>query len=236
MLLILVFGSVSTFGVVPTDLKIEGLNGNVQFIEDETAVLKIKNGVSKSDSRFRSLTIKFDKKGRMTYKWEKIGNVSPFENFYSYEKDKRFTRSLRSNLPVSDKIYENLTFSIFTYDSVENALIEEVFAESANKGKVKIRGLKFGFDKDGRISEETYYSADGEAIFLTKYTYIEGQQLPVEKRIGDALNFNDVQIFKYTYELDPQGNWTKRTAEVSIKDGKELRPTEITYRKIKYYN
>ncbi len=169
--LIVTFSNLSSFAFQPTDWNIEHLRGKVKSIEEDTAVMKLKKGVLKVGSRSRSRSMTFDEKGRKTYEWVKIENLSPFETFYTYEKQNRYNRGVRSNLPVSNRVYETLTKSVFDFKADENALYEELFAQQKAYPDKKLKSFKYNFDKDGRLIKETMYSADGEPVFLTIYVF-----------------------------------------------------------------
>jgi hypothetical protein len=234
--IVLVLSVASVFAAAPTDLDKEHLSGKVKRIEEETAVMKLKNGVLKEDSRYRSRSVAFDKQGRMTYQWQKIGKMSPSEFFYTYEDaDKRFTRRVVINLFGVDakKSPDQISLTLFTYDAGRNEIFEKIYAAGEPDANALTQQYKYVFDKENRLVEKLSGGSNGIAAFITKYVYGTGK-LPTERR-GFIAGNPVPQVFKYVYELDAQGNWTKQTAETTLaKEGAEA-TTEITYRKITYY-
>ena len=76
---------------------------------------------------------------------------------------------------------------------------------------------------------------DTKDLEVFKDVYVYGtERLPTGKKLSMAGNPAG-QIFKYKYTLDPQGNWIKQVAEMTILKDSAAPKTEITYRKISYY-
>lgn len=120
--------------------------------------------------------------------------------------------------------------------------------------------LKYKYDDQGRLREETWYGSDGK-LWL-RYVYnlkgnqkealvyaadgslnqkwvvmLDAQGNDVEKQYYDVKTNVVDEKYTYTYEFDAKGNWTKRTAaKWAAEDGKSgSKPYDVTYRTITYY-
>lgn len=227
----------------PNDLNIENLTGKVKSFDEETAVLKEKNGVLVESSRTRTRTVIFDKQGRMTYEWLKIKDIMPREFYYTYEKDnKRVTRMVYLD-PFKDpakKPMEQISLSIFSFDGAKNTLFKDIFVgddfghnKSPDELNIPTQKYSYVFDKDNRLLARTMLTLDGRDMITDKYIYGSGNMY-TERRMILAGNPRP-QIFKYSYETDSQGNWIKQNAENTLADAGATKKNEIIYRKISYY-
>jgi len=231
---------VQTFAAVPNDWNIGHLKGKVQTIEEETAAVKN----NKESSRYSSGIIKYDENGRIIYEWLRFGkNDLPRESFFNYDNDKRFIKGI----DLFPKMFQNdendyRSYSLRNYSGNENMLTDEFFLAFSRIGETKMRDIKYRFDGEGRLMDEIQilYNPKGfprlpnspQTLTVT-HTYTDGEYLPAETKSVIAGENNLELTKKFTYRLDNQGNWIKRTAEFTDKNNKTI--TEITYRKIKYF-
>src|SRR5262245_28123717 len=115
----------------PADINIEGLSGKVKRIDEETAAVKMKDGVPAEVNRRRTRSVIFDKDGRLTYEWTQIEKLAPFEqNYYYDKKGNRHRRTSREDLFSAEpsKIgKEQLTVGVFSFDPAGNALFETIY-------------------------------------------------------------------------------------------------------------
>jgi hypothetical protein len=229
------------FAQQPSDLDMEGLSGKVKRIVEEIAPVKMKNGALKEGSRRRSREVIFDKQGRVTYRWIQILDFDANESNYSYDKNKRINRTkvIKPFAKPGEPEIMMLSSDIFRYDPAENAIYEDVYAPGMTDSKIMTdsriitQKYKFIFDRDNRLSERIMLTTNGKVVSTDKYIYGE-QKLPTERRLS-LLGNPRLQIIKYSYELDAQGNWIKRTAEKMMANAAADKETEVTYRKISYY-
>lgn len=228
----------ATFGDgAPTDFDVERLTGKVKKIDEETAKVKIKNGVSKEESPTRSRLVSFDKNGLKNYEWIKFDESPPYERYYTYEKGIRLLRTVTSGFSVgSDKQTESFSVAVLLFNSNELSLLETIFSGRNPEFKAALRQQnKFLFDRQKRlIGEISYDVTTGKPLILNKFIFGEAR-LPVERQIGSAGVNRYVESIKYTYLLDEQGNWTKQIAEDTPATANPAKEIKITYRKISYY-
>lgn len=238
--LLLAAVGLQTFAAVPNDLNIGHLKGKVQKIEEETAAVKN----NKEDSRFFSGIIKFDNNGRKIYEWLKFSkNDLPRESFFNYDNDKCFIKTV----DLFPKLFENngkdyFSYSLRNYSGNENMLTDEFFLAFSRIGETKMRDTKYRFDSEGRLTDEIQivYSPKGfprlpnspQTLTVT-HTYNNGEHLPTETKFVISGEKTLETTKNFTYQLDSQGNWFKRTAEFTDQNNKKI--TEITYRKITYF-
>lgn len=216
----------------PNDVNIEGLTGKVKRFEEEFSDMQLRDGVLKETSRHHLRTLIFDKQGRRTY--EQSGDVNSFEKYYSYEKEKCFVRTVNTRLDFSSgKPSESFSLHVFNYVAGENSVYREVFIGRPPAFDTKTQKYKYVFDSNNRLLEELMYSAADVPVVRRKYVYTD-QSLPTEAQIS-LVRGSRPQTFKYTYVVDAQGNWTKRTEEITLADAGSTKRVKVTYRKIEYY-
>ena len=221
----------------PTDLNIEGLIGKVKRIEEESAVIKIKNGVTLEADRHPTRRLIFDKNGRLTYEWTQIEKLSPFEQNYFYDKKgnrhRRTSRINRFGSESSNIGIDQLSVSAYRFEPNVNALWRDEYIGDEIQNKFLRQKYQYIFDNAGRILEGITFDTKDEEVFRDVYIY-GSEQLPNEKHLSMAGNPVG-QIIKYKYMLDSQGNWIKRTAEISNPRKLGESKIEVAYRKISYY-
>ncbi len=212
------------------DLRIEGVTGRVKSIEEFEATITLSNGVAKESSRSLSRVVRFDKTGRKTYEWSQISGMDAIERFYSYDENKRSTRTLRAG----PRSVETHSYSIFSFDIANNTLNEKVFPGREEERRKQTQGYTFRFDTNGCLAEEIMLTADNKPLLKKVYIY-ENDCLPSELRIGHASGVGRIQVLKYAYEMDDNGNWKKQTIENTLANTEATKKREVIYRKLKYY-
>jgi hypothetical protein len=225
----------------PNDLNMESLAGKVKRIDEDTAVMKEKNGVLVEGSRNRTRSIIFDKQGRMTYEWIRIKDLDPKETNYTYEKNGRRTSRQVVIRPFADKDkppFEQYSLSIVTFDKDQNILFRDVFIgniadRNPTDMKIPTQKYQYIFDKDYRLLASVMLTLEGQEGSRDSYIYESGR-LPVQRRLSMAGNPR-LQVIKYTYKLDTRGNWIKRTEENTWADAKATKEWKVTYRQVTYY-
>lgn len=227
----------------PNSLDMENLVGKVKRIDEQTAEMRLQNGVLKEVARTPSRIVAFDKKGRMIYRWLKIEELPTFETKFSYEKDgQRIERTLRNNLPseLTKNLTESIGKSVFHYVTSEHALYRDVYpGEQANVNEpprfnAQTQKYKYIFGDDNRLLETIdYFSDNGEEATHDKNIY-KDKRLPIQcVLITKGIPFKET--IKYNYTLDEQGNWTKRVSEDTLADKNGTTISRVEYRKITYY-
>lgn len=225
----------------PNDLNMEGLSGRVKSIDEDTALMKEKDGVMVEGTRNRTQSLIFDKQGRMTYEWIKIKNLDPRATYYTYEKNgRRISRQIVIK-PFANKTeepFEQYSLSVITFDKKTRTLSRDVFVGHMVDRKpvdlnIPTQKYKYIFDEDGRLLAKVMLTLQGEEGTRDTYIY-KSERLPAERRLSMAGTLR-MQVIKYTYELDAQGNWVKRTEENTWADAKATKEWKVSYRKITYY-
>ncbi len=220
----------------PNDLVIEGLYGRVKRIDEETASLTIRNGVSSENDRRPTRRAVFDKDGRITYEWARIEALTPFEHRYHYDKSGNQHRQtgrpdwFEKQPNAATSIQLSLKTYFFRADA--NVLYVDEYRGDRIASDSLRQKYQYYFDKAGRLAKRVTLDSKDREVFRTVYVY-STEQLPIETRLSMAENPVG-QIFKYEYAVDSVGNWVKRISEMTIlKTGVNRR--EVTYRKISYY-
>jgi hypothetical protein len=173
----------------------------------------------------------------------RVSNLSPREKYYSYEKgNRRIDRTVietpfrnQSQPPV-----QNHALCIYRYDPAENAMYYDFYTSNGSNKNTPLEELdtptqkyKYIFDANNRLLTRLMMSSRSELVSTDNYVYSK-EYLPYQRVLYLAGNPRP-QLIEYTYELDPQGNWIKETAEKTMADAARTKETAATYRKISYY-
>jgi hypothetical protein len=120
--------------------------------------------------------------------------------------------------------------------------------------------LKYDYDPNGRLAENSLYGNDGSLRVRYTYKYKDGQKEEVvydgdgkvlrkyvytiddkgTETAREAYEVKDGKVtetLSYKYEFDAQGNWIKRTTLIAVtKDGKtDMVERSVDYRTMTYY-
>ena len=223
-------------GQVPNDLILEGLRGKIKSVDEETAVIVTKKGVSVEAHRQRTRTLILDDRGRITYEWVKISDLPPFEHHYDYDKvgdqHRRTSRELsldQQNAKGGDA--SQLSLKKYRFDPDKKTLFVDEYRGDEVDAKNLRQKYEYNFDDSGRITEHVTRDFKNREIFRQAYTY-DAQGIISEARLSMAENPVG-QVFVYKNTVDVQGNWVKRLSQMTIlKSG--VTQTEVIYRKISY--
>lgn len=239
-LAVLLFGMYSTdSGQRPTDVSINGMIGKVKRVDVRRATMVLKKGVQKEERAETEKSLFFDTNGRLTSK--SISGYGVSETRYSYEKNgvrKAITdRTEPFDKPGKIKI-PGYSASKFTFDEKERSILEETFGGGPQTGPVlelqwRSHSYKFYFDETDRLIKEEFLSPDGKELTTYTYFYRDATHNPTDVVISSKRQV--LQFIKFTYELDKNGNWTKRREVKRPIDPKNPTITEVNYRKISYY-
>jgi hypothetical protein len=84
--------------------------------------------------------------------------------------------------------------------------------------------------------ESLHYSEDGR-LNSRSLAVLDDNGNEVEKTYFDAPLKGENHVYRYAYEFDDHGNWTKRTATAFYVIGgvSKLDSSYVTYRRITYY-
>jgi len=224
----------------PNDVSMNELIGKVKRVDERSATVIQKNGKQKEEKSGLEKSLIFDEKGRLTLKIFTGLNTS--ETRYSYEKN-----GIRKAITDRTEPFEKhgaikipgYSASRFTFNETENSILEETFYGKIQTGPIlelagRSHQYKYFFDKTNRLVKKEYLSPEGDNEITTKeFFHRENTPTPTDVIIsskGDVLQF-----IKCTYEIDDNGNWTKRIEIKKPIDPKNPTVTEVTYRKISYY-
>lgn len=216
---------------VPNDLILEGLNGPVKRIDEETATIVTKKGVAKESGRHRTRSMSFDNLGRMTSEWLAIADLPPFQQTYDYDKQgNQLRRTSRQGEPVGATSMQ-ISLKTYRYDPAKRILfIDEYRGDHVDKNTLR-QQYEYYFDESGRITRHVMRDKTGAEIFRRDYTYDAGATIN-EERLSMAENPVG-QIFTYENTVDAHGNWIIRQSHMIILKSGEKQNTVI-YRKISY--
>lgn len=216
---------------IPTDLTLEGLNGRVKRIDEETATVVTRNGVTKEVDRRHTRSAVFDDDGRISYEWIAIVDLPPFRHQYEYDKEgRRLRRTSRQGEP-NDSRWIQTSLRTFRFDKPKRILFVDEYRGERVDPKTLRQIYEYHFDESGRVVERVTRDSKSKEVFRTVYSYdsqliINGERLSMaENPVG--------QIFAYENTPDAQGNWIRRRSQMTILQSGEKR-TEVIYRKISY--
>lgn len=118
----------------------------------------------------------------------------------------------------------------YKYDDAGH-LSEKIYY--GNSGKV---WLRYVYKRKGSELEELVYAADG-SLNQRYVSTLDGRGNEVQQTIYNVRDNSVGSRWKYAYEFDAQGNWTRRTAQrQDVTEGeKDYTPADIVYRTITYY-
>jgi len=216
---------------IPTDLTLEGLKGRVKGIDEETATVVTKNGVTKETNRHRTRTMAFDEHGRITYEWIAISDLRPFQHQYDYDKDGRqLRRTSRQGGPDDNRSIQT-SLKTYRFEPSKRILFVNEYRGDQVDPKTLRQIYEYHFDENGRISEHVTRDSKNGEVFRRAYNY-DPQLILNEERLSMASNPVG-QIFAYENTPDALGNWIRRVSQMTILKSGENR-TEVIYRKISY--
>jgi hypothetical protein len=209
----------------------------VKSFEEDVAEMEMKGGKLTEGSRRRYRSVTYDKQGRMTRRWENVTGSSSVDQTYSYDKDgARHVRTRRFN-PLfnrsQDSGIEESALEVFHFDADESTLHQDVYVGDKPSPSARTQQYAFRFDAGGRVAERILYTLQGGVAVRDVHVYGAGRH-PTERRLYGFGNPTP-QIIKYTYTLDPQGNWIKRVEENTLANQERTQRMKVTYRKISYY-
>jgi antitoxin component YwqK of YwqJK toxin-antitoxin module len=205
-----------------SDLEQAGLKGKVKSVKFEETRFSTKTGKSVEGKRVHTETQNYGENGILV-KSVRYDSGSPVDYFYSYDsKGKRLelSRSATSSTRINTE---------FKYDANGNKL-EEV--QMGDEGLVN--RIVYVYDAQGRPAERRIFNKQG--LFARRaYTY-GADWNPTEEAEYDPKGALSAKQ-GYSYELDPTGNWIKRTTFAQgTSSGKAYsEPAAVTYRTITYY-
>jgi hypothetical protein len=205
-----------------SDLEQAGFKGKVKTVKIEETRLSSKTGKPVEGKRIHTETQSYGENG-MLVKAVRYDSGSPVDFFYSYDsKGKRLelSRTATSSTRINTE---------YKYDANGNK-IEEV--QIGDEGLVN--RIVYAYDAQGRPAERKIFNKQG--LFARRaYTYgADGN--PTEEAEFDPKGALSAKQ-GYSYELDPTGNWIKRTTFAQgTSNGKSYsEPAAVTYRTITYY-
>jgi len=130
--------------------------------------------------------------------------------------------------------------SVYLYEDSGN-LIEEVRSHSLSENSFK---WTYTYDGAGRMLEESFYLIRSKPLLNQKglsLNYKSVYRYGKEGHPTEKIHFGPTGVVesnkRYRYKFDAEGNWISQTAWESFdRSGTTiLEPTEVTFRKIKYY-
>ncbi|HIE66235.1 MAG: RHS repeat domain-containing protein [Nitrospira sp.] len=245
-----------------TDKEREGLFGPVKTVYVEIGKMsKDETGKWVPSSRMPWLSTTYDLKGNrieedQLYNEEALN----FKSFFVHDSKGRLKEGLETDFKgtvvfkwrytreTAMKITEKRVFpngklfstSVYLYDDSGN-LIEEVRRHSLAGNSFK---WTYAYDGAGRMLEESFYLIRSKPLLNQKglsLNYKSVYRYGKEGHPTGKIHFGPTGVVesdkRYRYEFDAEGNWISQTAwEISEEgDASELIPTEVTFRKIKYY-
>jgi hypothetical protein len=242
-LALICFPAVAGVLAQPTDWAIEGIIGRVKSFEERSLSRYEKNGKVENDKTLVDTIQYFDEKGRLTKEIRNgLNNIST--TYYTYHKGgerRGLTESVRpfeKPTPPDQPKYPTHLLSVFTYDPGENSVLEKGFripfsARPEPSEPERWHQFKWYFDKDNKLIRHIFMSPDGKELTTQTYVYPADGRHPVEMTVTSK--GRTLQSIKYSYELDANGNWKKRTAVKTPIDPRNPVVTEVTIRKLSYY-
>jgi hypothetical protein len=205
-----------------TDLEHVGLKGKVKAVKVEEAKLSNKAGKPVEGKRVQLETMNYGENG-MLVKSVRIDAGARGDYFYSYDSSGNRLELIRNAVTQSRVKTE------FKYDANGNRIEEVQTADDGLVGKTT-----YVYDSKERCTEKRLFNKQGMFARRT-YTYSTDDN-PTEEAEYDPRG-GLVGKQSYSYELDPNGNWTKRiTSREAMSNGKPVSdPAEVTYRTITYF-
>lgn len=149
------------------------------------------------------------------------------ETIYVYDSKGRVSEEIGKNIE-DGKVFSR---KLYSHNEAENYTdIQDYDSDDVLRGKIR-----FGWDEQGRVREVATYSPSGDVRGKGTVTYDERGNL--SGIILTATDDSGAKREKYTYELDGQGNWTKKTLYhwVTEKGKSSFKLMNITHRTITYY-
>jgi len=220
--MLVVFAAASFAQQKKSDLEQAGFKGKVKTIKVEETRFSSKTGKAVEGKKFQTEIQNYSDNG-MLLKAVRYDSGSPIDFFYSYDsKGKRLelSRTATSSTRITTE---------YKYDGNGNK-IEEV--QNGDQGLVN--KITYTYDAQGRAAERKIFNKQG--LFARRvYTYAAGWN-PTEEAEYDPKGALGAKQ-GYSYELDPTGNWIKRTTFAQgTSNGKAYsEPAAVTYRTITYY-
>jgi YD repeat-containing protein len=222
----------------PTQLTIEGLVGNVKRVDERRSDVEVVDGVRKERKASTEFSKVFDQQGRVVAEFVTGENI--VETKHTYSKDGiRRTMSETTRPFEKPNAYKRPSVSAtrFTYDASENSISEDHlsgrdFGDSVVEMMEYGRRLKYFFDSSNRLTKKLVMDSNLKEVSTYEYFY-RGDGPPTEVVL--TLGGRALQMIKYTYELDAQGNWTKRESEAKTSNPANPIAADVVYRKISYY-
>ena len=228
-----------------SDREFAGLKGKVKSVLTETADAKLKNGqVAEShrrkaeDSAFR---LEGDAEKTTYYTWD-TGIVREITTYIQVDGDKASVSKMGPGAITGTMV---------------GSVDDKPSKPSDPRYEVK---LKYKYDDQGRISEETWLENDGELWLRYVYEHVNGERRETvfdkEGKLNQKYDYkldakgNDVEMISYDpksgkvegkekYEylsFDSHGNWTKRVEyESENGDDSKFKIREVKYRTLTYY-
>jgi YD repeat-containing protein len=227
-----------------SDAEDEGLKGRVKIVVTETQDL---SGTWAVGGRKPSATDYYDEGGQLTKRvlYDYKGNLSEVALYgyldgervrngksvsYEYDPPPMMMPAAPAGQPAPKRDPRYSWKFKYKYDE-RGRLVEEDWY--SNDGKL---WLRYVYKYEGDKKEELVYSEDGSLNQHYLYT-LDGKGNEVEEIDYDVRGGSVSERQSFSYELDPKGNWTKKTTSKWVtKDGREqLAPEYVTYRTITYY-
>jgi hypothetical protein len=205
-----------------SDLEQAGFKGKVKTVKLEETRFSSKSGKPVESKRIHVETQSYGENG-MLVKSTRFDSGAPVDYFYSYDsKGKRLelSRTAISSTRINTE---------YKYDANGNK-IEEV--QMGDEGLVN--KIVYVYDAQGRPTERRIFNKQG--LFARRaYTYAADAN-PTQEAEYDPKGALAAKQ-GYSYELDPTGNWIKRTTFAQgTSNGKAYsEPAAVTYRTITYY-
>jgi len=205
-----------------TDLEHGGLKGKIKTVKVEEAKLSNKSGKSVEGKKVQLETTTYGENG-MLVKSVRVDAGARGDYFYSYEANGNRLELIRNAVTQSRVKTE------FKYDG-NGSRVEEV--QTGDEGLVA--KTTYVYDSKGRCTEKRLFNKQGRFARRT-YAY-KNDDNPTEEAEFDPKG-GLVGKQSYSYELDSNGNWTKRiTSRDMVSNGKQVsEPAEVTYRTITYF-
>lgn len=229
-----------------SDAQDDNLKGKVRKIVEES---EDRSGMWSVQGRKLDSVIYFDDNGALTQRDSYDSQGKPLQiTVYGYLDGKRVSNSkiaryeydpppmmapLGAKEPkparVSDPRYE---YS-FEYKYVNGKLIERQMI--FNNGK---KGMRYVYRHSPGQLEELVYTEEGK-LNQRYLSVLDANGNEIERTSFGVVNFEIYgdRKYKYNYEFDAAGNWTKRftSNEVTVDGAKTFRPYSVDFRTITYY-
>ena len=222
----------------PTQLNTHFLVGKVKRVDERRSDLEFVNGVRKEKKSDLESSKVFDEQGRLTF--ESFTGENNTEIKHTYSKD-----GIRRSVGETTRPFEkpdpykrpSLSATRFAYDAQDNSISEDRlrgrdFGDPVVEMTEYGQRFKYFFDESNRLTKTVVMGPDKSIVMSYEYFYrADGPPTDVVlSNRGRAL-----QSIKYKYELDANGNWTKRESEARPANPNQPVSYDIVYRKITYY-